>query len=142
MAAPKNNKYAVGNKGGGREPLYKTPEEMQTKIDEYFTKEKVWTIPGLAYHLGFCDKKSLIDYEAKEVFLFSIKRAKLRIEDFNAKELHTKNGNVSGVIFTLKNMGWKDQQDIDLKTDLSNLSEGQLIFIANKLIKEQNEKYD
>lgn len=134
MAAKKGNKYAVGNKGGGRDPKYKTPEEMEKRIEGYFDSEKIWTIPGLAYHLGFADKKSLLDYEAKQEFWYSIKRAKLRIEAFNAKELHREKGNITGIIFTLKNLGWKDQQDIDLSYDLDSLSEEQLILISNNII--------
>jgi hypothetical protein len=138
MAAPKGNKFAVGNKGGGMHSDYTDPALMQDKIDEYFRIDKVPTVPGLAYHLGFCDKKSLCDYEAKEVFQYSIKRAKLRIETFNAKQLHEKQGNVSGVIFTLKNMGWKDQQDIDLNMDFNTISEESTIMICNELIKRGN----
>ena len=135
MSAPKGNKYAKGNKGGpGQDPFYTNIEDMQVRIDEYFKKESVWTIPGLAYHLGFCDKKSLIDYEGKEVFQFSIKRAKLRMEDFNAKELHREKGNVTGIIFTLKNLGWKDSQDVDLNIDFDSLSEDALTVIANHVI--------
>jgi len=140
MAAKKGNKYAIGNKGGGREPIYDSPGMLQDKIDEYFRIDKVPTIPGLAYHLGFASRVSLSDYEAKQVFSFSIKRAKLKIEAFNAKQLHEKPGNVSGVIFTLKNMGWKDQQDIDLNMDMTNLSEDTITMICNELIKKGNEK--
>lgn len=134
MAAKKGNKYAVGNPGGGRDPFYDSADEMQAKIDDYFNIEKIPTIPGLAYHLGFADKKSLLDYEAKEEFWYSIKRAKLRVEAFNAKELHREKGNITGIIFTLKNLGWKDQQDIDLSYDLNSLSEEQLILISNNII--------
>lgn len=134
MAAEKGNKYAVGNKGGGRDPFYKSPDELQKKIDDYFTIEKVPTIPGLAYHLGFASKQSLIDNEAKQVFSFPIKRAKLRIEAFNAKELHRKEGSVTGIIFTLKNLGWKDQQDVDLNIDLDDFSEAALTILANNII--------
>lgn len=35
MPAPKGNKYAIGNRGG-RPPVFKTPEDMGKKIDEYF----------------------------------------------------------------------------------------------------------
>jgi hypothetical protein len=146
MSAKKGNQYAKGNKGGpGREPIYKTPGEMQKWIDDYFNKEKIPTIPGLAYHLGFADKKSLIDYEGKQDFLFPVKRAKLKIEAFNAKELHREKGNITGVIFTLKNLGWKDAQDIDLNVDFDLMNEGQLDAIAFKLLnikKKDNEKND
>lgn len=43
MGAPKGNKYALGNKGGAP-PKYKTPEEMEEVIEEYFNScwEEVW----------------------------------------------------------------------------------------------------
>ena len=140
MAAHKGNKYAAGNKGGGREPMYKSSAVMQDKIDEYFGKEKTPTIPGLAYHLGFSSRQSLLEYEVKEEFNFPIKRAKLKIEEFNAKQLHLKEGSVTGVIFTLKNLGWKDQSDLDLNVDLGNLSEEALLVISNNIIKKQNDE--
>lgn len=139
MGATRGNKFAIGNKGGGREPLYKTPDEMQERIENYFNTEKVPTVPGLAYHLGFCSRQSLIDYETKDEFFFPIKRAKLRIEAFNAEQLHRKEGSVTGVIFTLKNLGWTDQQSIDLTTDISQMSESQLIIIGNTIAKKHIE---
>ena len=108
MPAPKGNKFAKGNKGGGMIPNYDSADSMQIKIDEYFNINKVPTIPGLAFHLGFAQSKSLYDYEKKEEFWYVIKRAKLRIESFNAEQLHLSKGNITGVIFTLKNMGWVD----------------------------------
>lgn len=35
MAAPKGNKYAIGNRGG-RPPKFKTPDDLAKKIDSYF----------------------------------------------------------------------------------------------------------
>lgn len=141
MAAPKGNKFAVGNSGGtGREPLYNDPAEMQKKIDAYFNTEKIWTVPGLALALGFCATQSLINYANKsEVFSYSIRRAKLRIEDFTAKQLFIKGGpGATGLIFVLKNLGWADSQSIDVTTNLANLTDDQLIFITNQLIEKQN----
>ncbi len=134
MAAHKGNKYAAGNKGGGREPFYKSAPEMQKRIDAYFESDKIPSVPGLAYALGFASKQSLLEYEMKEEFSFPIKRAKLRIEVFNAQELHRKEGSVTGVIFTLKNMGWTDKQDVDMNIDLKTLSDEALMSITNNLI--------
>ena len=36
MAAPKGKKFAIGNKG--KPKLFKTPEDLQNSIDEYFKK--------------------------------------------------------------------------------------------------------
>jgi len=88
----------------GRPPFYKTPEDLQAAIDSYFeycdkgeqreivTKqgeiititEKIPPIlPGLAYHLGFSDRHSLLDYKDKPEFTAAVMRARLRIEGNN-----------------------------------------------------------
>ena len=144
MSAPLKNQFAKGNPGGpGREPFYNSPDEMAKRIDEYFEKEKIWTIPGLALHLGFADKQSLIDYEKKEVFSFPVKRGKLKIEDYTIKQLFEKNGVPSaGPIFILKNLGYSDKQDIGLSYDLESLSEDQLITIGNHIINATKDETD
>lgn len=108
-AAPKGNKYALGN-NGGRPPVFKHPEDLENKCIEYFTKcekenEKA-TITGLALFLGFCQRSSLDDYSKKEEFSYIIKRAKLTVE--NSYE----NSAATFDMFALKNMGWIDKQEI------------------------------
>jgi len=123
MAAPKGNKYALGN--SGKPPMYGSPESLAAKINEYFeecntNKEKV-TITGLALYAGFCTRKSLDDYEDRgDVYLYIIKRAKLAVE--HSYEI---NGNTID-IFALKNMGWKDNQGIEFPdgTPVINLVKG------------------
>lgn len=63
MAAPKGNKYALGN-NGGRPPHYKTVEELQSAINDYFegAPDKP-TVTGLAYFLGFESRHSIYDYK-------------------------------------------------------------------------------
>lgn len=110
MAAPKGNKFALGNTGG-RPPYFKTVEEMEKKITAYFNycrqyKEKL-TITGLTLYLGFCQRSALDDYAAKNnEFSHIIKRAKLAVE--NGYEI---NGQTID-IFALKNMGWTDRQEV------------------------------
>lgn len=70
MAAPKGNKYALGN--SGKPPMYSSPEDLANKINEYFEycveqQEKV-TITGLALYLGFCSRRSFYYYKEKEEF--------------------------------------------------------------------------
>jgi len=125
MAALKGNKNAVGNKGG-RPALFKSPEELQSKIDEYFNggahkrtfitlsgpvELAQTTICGLAYFLGFSSRQSLLDYEKNIEFSDIIKTARLRIE-MNYEELLL-DKSPTGAIFALKNMGWTDKQEID-----------------------------
>jgi hypothetical protein len=113
---------------GGRPPMYNTAEELQQKIDDYFNngvrtktvlvgKDKepmelpVPTITGLAYYLGFESRQSFYDYEKKDGFTYTIKRARLFIEVEYEMQLSV--GNTTGAIFALKNMGWIDSQKLD-----------------------------
>ena len=95
----------------GRPPKYKTPEELEERISEYFGllqdgKRKRLCIPGLIAHLGFCDRSTFYKLENKsEAFGHIIKKARLRLE-----EQHTERGEVMD-IFALKQMGWSDRQE-------------------------------
>ena len=115
MGAAKGNKNAVGNKGGSP-PLYSLPENMQVACDKFFTdceeNNTPATITGLALALGFCTRKSLLDYAEKVEFVNIIKKARLRVECEYEKRLFTHSP--AGAIFALKNMDWKDTQDISL----------------------------
>lgn len=98
-----------------RPPKYKTAEELQKKIDEFFDgvdgTTPTITISGLCYHLGFCSRQSFYRLEENKEFSYTIKRARLRIENHYEALLH---GNaVTGPIFALKNLGWSDRQEID-----------------------------
>lgn len=94
----------------GRPLKFKTPEELQNKVDEYFrtceeTKTPL-TITGLAYHLE-TTRETLMDYQKRDNFSDTIKRAKLRIEMDYEKALRARGS--AGDIFGLKNFGWKDK---------------------------------
>ena len=123
----------------GRPPKYKTPQELEQKIQEYFDscwidkvteieeKEKglittsnikyqnrPYTVAGLAEFLGFSSRQSLLDYDANPEFLDIIKRAKLKIEMFIEEQLVT-GKNAAGTIFWLKNHAdYRDKQEMDL----------------------------
>jgi hypothetical protein len=120
--------------GAGRPPMFESPEEIQGLIDEYFktgVKKKVYvvgkppvkveiecpTITGLCIYLGFESRQSFYDYEAKPEFAYTVKRARLFIE--NEYEEMLNGGNTTGAIFALKNFGWTDKQEIDQKTEHS-----------------------
>lgn len=74
-------------------------------------KDKVqpWapTLSGLAFHLGFNSRQEFEEYESKGKFADRLKRARLQIETFCEKKLHTQY--TSGAIFALKNLGWADR---------------------------------
>lgn len=128
----------------GRPPMYKTAEEMQEKIDEYFKScqgrvlkdsegntvfdkyglpvmvdVRPLTITGLALALGFSGRQSLLNYQAKEEFVDTIMRAKARVEQYAEERLFDKDG-ANGAKFSLANNfdGWKEKQSIE--ADVNN----------------------
>ena len=102
----------------GRPAKYSTPEELEEKLDEYFTEDnKPYTITGVALHLGFESRQSFYDMEKNQDFSYIIKRARLYVE--NGYEQLLQNTGGSGAIFALKNMGWKDKQETEISGELS-----------------------
>lgn len=108
----------------GRPLKYNSVEELQVLIDEYFSNcdstGKPYTITGLALALDMT-RQGLINYEEREEFLDTIKKAKLKVEGYAEEQLY-KGGNTAGVIFSLKNnYGWVDKQEIkaDVDTDIT-----------------------
>lgn len=99
-------------------PKYETPEKLQEAINSYqaecLAEDRPLTISGLAYHLGFESRQSFYDYEKREAFSYTIKRARLFIE--NSYEERLSGNNATGSIFALKNFGWKDKQETELST--------------------------
>lgn len=96
----------------GRPPIYTDPNELSLKCDEYFEQAEKPTITGLTLYLGFCDKNSLYDYRDKPEFFYPIKKALTKIENYHESALD--GNNVTGRIFALKNMGWKDKTESDV----------------------------
>lgn len=121
----------------GVPPRYKTPEEMQKVIDEYFEScegeiltdadgnavlnkyglpvkigEKPPTITGLALALGFTGRQALLNYQARPRFVDTVTRAKSRIEQYTEERLFDKDG-VQGAKFSLTNnfKGWSEKPD-------------------------------
>ena len=134
----------------GRPPKYKTPKEMQRIIDLYFLackvnksadsvgkellkglnkkdsgliefiEDHVPTVSGLAYTLGM-STEAFRNYEEKDKFLATVKRAKQRIEI--SLEQRLAGNNVTGSIFNLKNnFGWKDKTEQDITSGGKTIS--------------------
>jgi len=129
---------------GGRPAMFKTVEEIQCKIDAYFEsleyeaddgmQSKPATLSGLAYFLGFSDRTSLYEYKEKPEFTNTIKRARLYIESMYEQGLQSKNS--TGCIFALKNLGWKDKQEVENTVKISkfeSMSDEDLQKELNKL---------
>jgi hypothetical protein len=102
---------------GGRPLKYKTPEEMQIAIDEYFEKQIKPTICGLCLQLGFTDRHALLNYEKRDKFYTTIKNTKMRIQQYY--EEHLVKPNNSGAIFALKQFRWTDKQDLNIKGNIT-----------------------
>jgi hypothetical protein len=100
----------------GRPRLYERAEDLAIQCEAYFaeceSKGERPMISGLAYFLGFADKTTLYDYRDREEFSHPIKRSILRVE--MAYETRLEGNNVTGSIFALKNMGWKDKTETAL----------------------------
>lgn len=126
----------------GRPPKYSKPEDMQRIIDLYFLACRVHTVKdddeaiklmtglseddlliindiidviptvsGLAYILGM-STEALRNYEDKNEFLATIKKAKQRVE--MSLEQRLASNAVAGSIFNLKNnFGWKDKTETE-----------------------------
>lgn len=99
----------------GRPLKFATPEEMQTRIDDYFImcerEKKPISITGLAIHLD-CYRETLSNYMERDEFFDTVKKAKQRVENFYEERLTLPN--VAGVVFALKNFDWTDKQDLNL----------------------------
>lgn len=122
---------------GGRPLKFKTPKIMQERIDWYFEAIKINkqenpdlsnldkdfvkflkditdtnpTVTGLALALD-TDRTTLINYENRDEFFDTVKKAKLRVE--NALEQRLYGASPVGTIFNLKNnFSWEDTQTHD-----------------------------
>jgi len=100
---------------GGRPLLFETPEALNDAISAYIETEKKPTLAGLAYHLGI-DRHTLYNYKERPEFFHIIKKATDFVEGIYESRLIYES-NPTGVIFALKNMGWKDRQEIDQKLE-------------------------
>jgi len=94
----------------GRPLIFETPEELKQKVDEYFDSTDRPTLAGLALKLGFESRQTLYNYEERGGFLDIIKNARMRVEAIYEERLIYEQ-NQTGVIFSLKNMGWKDKTE-------------------------------
>ena len=126
----------------GRPPKYKSKEEMQEKIDQYFKEcegellkdkdgefvfdkngfpiivgKRPLTMTGLALALGFSSRQSLLNYKAKKEFLDTITRARARVEQYTEECLFDKN-TANGAKFSLSNNfdGWSEKQELEVET--------------------------
>lgn len=126
----------MGNKGG-RPLKFKSRQELEEKIDEYFEgcfepaldkygevirhpktgevmmrQVKPFTMAGLASFLGI-DRKTLLNYSKDDRFFPAVKKARDKVEAYVEEQLFRPQI-AAGVIFNLKNnFKWKDNPDDD-----------------------------
>ena len=117
----------------GRPLKFETVEKLQEKIDAYFSEcdsretevltksgimvkvpnPRPYTITGLALALD-TTRETLLDYEEKEKYSDTIKRAKMKCQNY-AEEYLFSGSRETGAIFNLKNnYGWKDKTEQDI----------------------------
>ena len=130
------------SKNNGSKPKYTSADEITGLIDAYFKEceghhyvdpntgnpvydkygypvivgKKPPTVTGLALALGFTNRVSLLNYQAKAEFREVITKAKSRIEQYTEERLFDKDG-ANGAKFSLQAnfKGWKEE-----KADTSN----------------------
>jgi hypothetical protein len=117
----------------GRPPIFRKPEEMAAQIEDYFNslplvrnslglEEYRPTQSGLALHLGFEDRFSLTQYEAKPEFTYIIRQAKSLITSLHEGRMHEPS--CSGSKFILQNMGYDKGETVinnNIELDLSKM---------------------
>ena len=108
------------------------PAALEKKIAEYFEQFRPpasalemkpapalneWrpTITGMVLFCGFVNRQSFYDYEAKPEFAGIIKKGRCLVE--NVYEQNLTGTTPTGSIFALKNMGWRDEQSINLNDE-------------------------
>lgn len=116
----------------GRPNTWKDPKFLQKLIDEYFKNNDKPTLAGLAYALGV-SRSTLYAYEEKDDFSDIIKKSRQRVEKSYEERL-IYGTQPTGVIFALKNMGWKDK----VETDINSNSLGPIQVVSYNDIKDEN----
>lgn len=153
MAAPKGNKFAIGN--SGKPKMFNSPEELEKEIEDYFkwcddnpireqnwvgkegsevykTKQRPYLIEGLCLRLN-CERQTLLNYEKKpgyEEYFDILTRAKRKITQNNLTYGLTGEYNPRLVQFLLTNNAeYKDKSETDIT------SGGDKLSFAIKMIK-------
>jgi hypothetical protein len=115
----------------GRPLKFKTVEELDTKIQDYFrvTPKDEWTWTGLAIHLD-TSRQTLVNYKERPEFFDSIKKGLDIVA--NGYEIDLKKHGRTGTIFALKNFDWKDKTESDITSNGEALNPVLVKFIDGK----------
>jgi hypothetical protein len=125
MAAPKGNKFALGN-NGGRPRKFNSAEEMQEAIDKYYQdckdSEKPKTFSGLALALDMTTECLRLYGETEEYFAI-VKKARQLVEEEVESRLF--GNNATGSIFWLKNNAkYQDRRELSHSFTLEDIIAG------------------
>lgn len=148
----------------GRPPKYKNVEEIEDKIEQYFSAcegepllddegnqvinkygypcwikaPKPPTVTGLALALGFTSRLDLLRYQGKKEFCNTITRAKSCVEEYAESRLFDRDGS-NGAQFSLRNnfKGWNGEQS-ENQEELQKLDE--IIKSIDKVAVSEKEK--
>lgn len=114
---------------------YKTPKQLEKKIDEYFenTPLELYTISGICLWLQI-HKDTFYEYAKRDGYKEIIDMARLKIEYSYELDLRTKGR--AADIFAMKNFGWKDKQETDMNISTDEESSG-VILLAPVLEREK-----
>lgn len=104
---------------GGRPPLYRDPDVLEMKVEQYFDKvsaegdDALPTMAGLCRFLGFSTRDALRWYDKRSPqFSRIVKSARLRLEEDREKRLHTGKHASSAMFDLAANYGWKNPQHV------------------------------
>lgn len=100
----------------GRPLKYSDPKKLEKAIDEYFNDEDYPTLSGLALHLDL-SRQGLLNYSKKNKYFDIYRRARDRVQSEYEKVLVYSKGSPGGAQFALKNMGWRDNTDLNVSGD-------------------------
>lgn len=152
-----SNEEQKEKKTQGKKAKYGSPQEMQKKIDEYFSKyenrepltdrngrvlldkegnivynQGIPTSSGLALFLGFTSRTSMFNYTLKPTFKEVITGARLRLQSFWEPLLSTKY--YQGAKYFCSNMsdGWQEPEALAKQQLQQSPVVAQVIFIDSK----------
>lgn len=101
----------------GRPLKYATPELLDKACNDYFAKcdvnEDPYLVSGLCLHIDL-DQSTLWEYGTREKFSMTVKKAKLRIQNYLERSTLGEK-NPTGAIFNLKcNFGFSEKNTVDI----------------------------
>lgn len=103
-----------------KKPIFEEIEVLNNKgeqiIDTIYVEHP--SIISMSHYIGIT-RETLNQYKNNPLFSDAIKRAKERIEIYLESELYRSQGQVTGIIFNLKNnFDWKDKNETELSGEI------------------------